>query len=97
MLANASICHSQYWGSRLMDKYMVELEATSSITHKHVVYETALPKPYKIVHQDEDGDDAEDPDDLSMINEGHEVRAKRRHRLKVTVDDKNQIVEVECG
>ncbi|KAJ1936476.1 hypothetical protein FBU59_005039 [Linderina macrospora] len=76
---------------------MVELDATSSITHRHRVYETALPKPYKIVHQEEDGDDAEDPDDMSYVNQGHEERATRRHRLKVTVDEKNQVVEVECG
>ncbi|KAJ2472425.1 hypothetical protein GGI02_001581, partial [Coemansia sp. RSA 2322] len=77
--------------------YLMEVTMTTSMTHRHVVYETSLPKPYRIVHQQEDGDDAEDPDDMSLVNEGHEEKAKRRIRLKLTVDEKNQIQEIECG
>ncbi|KAJ2836778.1 hypothetical protein J3B02_006472 [Coemansia erecta] len=72
---------------------------TTSLKHRtqHLYYETALPKPYRIVHQEEDGDDAEDADDMSWVNRGHEEKAKRMIRLKVTVDDVNQVQEVECG
>ncbi|KAI8326352.1 hypothetical protein GQ54DRAFT_307582 [Martensiomyces pterosporus] len=96
-LAGGSLCHSAFWGSKLRDKYLVEISATTSITHRHLVYETSLPKPYKVVHMNEDGDDAEDPDDLSWINLGHEEKAKRLIRLKVTVDDHNQIMDIACG
>ncbi|KAJ2513152.1 hypothetical protein H4217_006492 [Coemansia sp. RSA 1939] len=92
-----SMCHSAYWKSKLDNKYMVEVTMTTSLSHHHLVYETALPKPYRIVHMDEDGDDAEDPDDLVWINRGHEEKAKRKNRLKITVDDQNQVQEVTCG
>ncbi|KAJ2811522.1 hypothetical protein FBU31_003507 [Coemansia sp. 'formosensis'] len=75
----------------------MEVTMTTSMSHRHVVHETSLPKPYRIVHQEEDGDDAEDEDDMSWVNRGHEEKAKRRIRLKLTVDDKHQIQEVECG
>ncbi|KAJ1797971.1 hypothetical protein LPJ77_006544, partial [Coemansia sp. RSA 2523] len=63
----------------------------------HLVYETSLPKPYRIVHVDldGDGDDAENPDDMDWINKGREERAKRMIRLKITVDESNQVHEVE--
>ncbi|KAJ1798003.1 hypothetical protein LPJ77_006538, partial [Coemansia sp. RSA 2523] len=63
----------------------------------HLVYETSLPKPYRIVHVDPDGDgdDAENPDDMDWINKGREERAKRMIRLKITVDESNQVHEVE--
>ncbi|KAJ2449019.1 hypothetical protein GGF42_004906 [Coemansia sp. RSA 2424] len=96
-VASGSLCHSAYWGSKLQNKYLMELTMTGSLSHRHVVYETSLPKPYRIVHQEEDGDDAEDADDMSWVNRGHEERAKRRIRLKLTVDDKHQIQEIECG
>ncbi|KAJ1722893.1 hypothetical protein LPJ53_002723 [Coemansia erecta] len=98
-MARGSLCHSAFWGSRLQNKYLVEVSMSSTMSHRtaHLYYETALPKPYRIVHQDEDGDDAEDADDMSWVNRGHEEKAKRRIRLKVTVDDRNQIQEVECG
>ncbi|KAJ1772052.1 hypothetical protein EV179_001345 [Coemansia sp. RSA 487] len=97
ILAYGSLCHSAYWGTKLENRYMVEITMTTSLTHHHLVYETALPKPYRIVHMDEDGDDAEDPDDLAWINRGHEEKAKRKFRLKVTVDDQHQVQEVACG
>ncbi|KAJ2847165.1 hypothetical protein IWW36_003993 [Coemansia brasiliensis] len=95
----ASLCHSAFWGKKLESKYLVEVTMTTSLTHKHLVYETALPKPYRIVHVDPngDGDDAENPDDMDWINRGHEEKARRRTRLKITVDEENQIHEVECG
>ncbi|KAJ2743478.1 hypothetical protein GGI20_003701 [Coemansia sp. BCRC 34301] len=96
-VATASLCHSAYWGSKLQNKYLVELTMSETPNHRHLVYETSLPKPYRIVHQEEDGDDAEDADDMSWVNRGHEEMAKRRIRLKLTVDDKHQIQEVECG
>ncbi|KAJ2226992.1 hypothetical protein IWW45_007213 [Coemansia sp. RSA 485] len=95
----ASLCHSAFWGSKLRNKYLVEVTMTTSLKHRtqHLYYETALPKPYRIVHQEEDGDDAEDADDMSWVNRGHEEKAKRMIRLKITVDDVNQVQEVECG
>ncbi|KAJ1894638.1 hypothetical protein GGI09_006760 [Coemansia sp. S100] len=96
-VASGSLCHSAYWGSKLQDKYLMEVTMTSSMSHRHMVYETSLPKPYRIVHQEEDGDDAEDADDMSWVNRGHEERAKRMIRLKLTVDDRHQIQQVECG
>ncbi|KAJ2015643.1 hypothetical protein GGI06_003260 [Coemansia sp. S85] len=95
--ASASLCHSAYWGSKLQNKFLMEVTMLSTMKHRHVVHETSLPKPYRIVHQEEDGDDAEDADDMSWVNRGHEEKAKRRIRLKLTVDDRNQIQEVECG
>ncbi|KAJ2712336.1 hypothetical protein H4R19_002810 [Coemansia spiralis] len=97
--ALGSLCHSAYWGSRLQGKYLAEVTMTTTFTHRtnHIVYETALPKPYRIVHGDEEGDDAEDPDYMSWVNRGHEEKAKRRIRLKITVDEHHQIGEVECG
>ncbi|KAI9503644.1 hypothetical protein GGI25_002769 [Coemansia spiralis] len=96
-LVHCTLCHSAFWSSKLGNKYLVELTMTTSLTHHHLFYETSLPKPYRIVHMDEDGDDAEDPDDLSWVNRGHEEKAKRNIRLKVTVDDQHQIQEVACG
>ncbi|KAJ2770549.1 hypothetical protein IWQ57_002613 [Coemansia nantahalensis] len=97
--ALGSLCHSAYWGSRLQNKYLVEVTMTTTLNHRtnHLVYETALPKPYRIVHVDADGDDAEDADDMSWVNRGHEEKARRPIRLKITVDENNQIGEVECG
>ncbi|KAJ2778439.1 hypothetical protein H4R18_004599 [Coemansia javaensis] len=95
--AAASMCHSAYWASRLENKYIVEVTMTTSMKHRHVFYETALPKPYRIVHVNEGGDDAEDADDMSWVNRGHEEKARRNIRLKITVDDANQVHEVECG
>ncbi|KAJ1865384.1 hypothetical protein LPJ78_002721 [Coemansia sp. RSA 989] len=95
----SSLCHSAFWGKKLESKYLVEVTMTTSLTHRHLVYETSLPKPYRIVHVDPDGngDDAENPDDMDWINRGHEEKARRRTRLKITVDEENQIHEVECG
>ncbi|KAJ1855944.1 hypothetical protein LPJ76_002891 [Coemansia sp. RSA 638] len=97
--ALCSMCHSKYWGSMLQDKYLVEVTMSTSLKHRHLVYETSLPKPYRIVHVDPegDGDDAENPDDMDWINKGHEEKAKRMIRLKITVDEANQVHEVECG
>ncbi|KAJ2290596.1 hypothetical protein IW141_003183 [Coemansia sp. RSA 355] len=88
-----------YWGSMLQDKCLAEVTKTTSLKHKHLVYETSLPKPYRIVHVDPDGngDDAENPDDMDWINKGREERVKRMIRLKITVDESNQVHEVECG
>lgn len=95
-----SLCHSNYWDSQLSDKYLVELSMTSTMHHKsrHMVYETQLPKPYRVVHEDEDGDnDGVDQDDLAWMNRGYEARAKNRARLRVTVDHHQQVQGVECG
>ncbi|KAJ2145417.1 hypothetical protein IW142_002593 [Coemansia sp. RSA 564] len=83
----------------LQDKCLAEVTKTTSLKHKHLVYETSLPKPYRIVHVDPDGngDDAENPDDMDWINKGREERVKRMIRLKITVDESNQVHEVECG
>ncbi|KAJ1729029.1 hypothetical protein LPJ61_003721 [Coemansia biformis] len=92
-----TLCHSAYWASRLENKYLVEVTMTTSLKHRHLVHETELPKPYRIVHNNEDGDDGDNPDDMSWVKHGHEEKARRMIRLKVTVDENNRVDEVECG
>ncbi|KAJ1896754.1 hypothetical protein LPJ66_003800 [Kickxella alabastrina] len=85
-------------GPKLQDKFLVEATMISSIKHQHIYYETALPKPYKIVHQDEDGNNSDlDLEDLKWMSRGLEGKTKRMIRLKVTVDENNRVQEVECG